>query len=268
MTLDDEDTEPTQGAALLAQLRAQGAFRPAAVVEFGGVTSVGPVRTSNEDRWGHVGSQVFVVADGMGGHDGGEIAADAVVDTVCRSGAPVSRANAHSLIEDANEAVLDAGKSRGVTGLGSTMVVLSFNEGQVLIANVGDSRAYRWREGEIEQLTHDHNVRRQLLDAGVALDALDGSRVRLDALTSYLGTPSSEPREIGLASFSLQVGDRFLACSDGVHGALDAATMAATLALGTCEGAADALVTAAARAGGRDNATAVVIEIGPSEETS
>lgn len=268
VTLDDEDTEPTYGASVLARLRAQGAFRPAVVVEWGAASDRGPVRPENEDRWGHVGDHVFVVADGMGGHEGGELASEAVVDAVCRGGAPVSRANAHTLVEDANEAVLDAGARHGVEGLGSTMALMSFGEGQVLVANVGDSRVYRLRDGEVEQLTEDHNVRRQLLGAGLEPSWVDGVRVRLDALTSYLGTPASETREIGLATFSLQIGDRFLACSDGVHGQLAPSGLAAAMSAGSCADAAQALVDAAIAAGGRDNATAVVVEIGLHEVTS
>lgn len=259
--VDDEDTLPTQDPAMLAELRMAGLLGPLLVSQWFGSSTMGSVRAVNEDRWGHVESDLFVVADGMGGREGGEFAAQAVVDASCRHGRIESSAHADELVADVNEHVVEAGRLHGVHALGSTMVSLSFGDGRLLLISIGDSRVYRRRNNELELLTRDQNVRSDLLDAGVALATLQSSSLRLDALTSYLGRADGEPATAGVTTFSLQPGDRFLACTDGVHGQLRSSDINAALSSGSCEDAVMRLLESADRAGGRDNATAVVIDI-------
>ncbi|MDW3217062.1 MAG: PP2C family serine/threonine-protein phosphatase [Acidimicrobiales bacterium] len=262
---EEEDTLPTNDTAALEELRRLGSMDHFRVASWAGRTSVGHVREQNEDRWHADGETVFAVADGMGGHAGGEVAAQAVVDALSTGDGPPNGEGIDALIGRLNEAVLDAGRRAGVTGLGSTLVMLSLKGRTAMVAGVGDSRVYRLRDGQLEQLTHDHTVRNEFLQAGVPLDASNERGVPLDALTSYLGVPTGRVPAISSASHSLLTGDRFLLCTDGIHGQLTSNEIAGALDLEACDDSAAALISRADLRGGRDNATAVVVDVGTRE---
>lgn len=257
--ISDDDTTPTEEDGLLDQLRHDGILGPFRVADWSGGTDVGTVRARNEDAWDVLDDRLFVVADGIGGHEGGEVAARAAVDNVLAGGDGFTEANASEIAARANTAVRHAGLSAGFETFGTTIVALAAHRHHVVVLGVGDSRAYRIREGELEQLTRDHTVRNELLASGVPLERAQESNIRLDALTSSLGRGDEAP-VVHAASYSVMAGDRFLLCSDGVHGQVSADRIVAAMTKGTCEQAAASLLSAARDGGGRDNATAIVIE--------
>ncbi len=267
MSSDNEDTLRTEDNSVLQRLRAEGAFSAFVVADWAGDSSIGRVRTQNEDRWANIGHELFMVADGMGGHLGGEIAAQALVDHIVGQGRAVVPGDVGNLVAEASSAVVAAGEQQGVSGLGSTLVLLAANGRNALIVSVGDSRVYRWRSQTLEQLTGDHTVRAELLDAGVDLEPYVERGVRLDALTSFMGQCDVDEVAFAAASFGLAVDDRFLICSDGVHGQLQEQEIAKSLELSSCADAVASLLETADAAGGRDNATAIVVEFGLGEES-
>lgn len=256
----DDDTARTADDVLVEQLRQQGILGPFSVSDWSGLTDTGRVRHQNEDRWLGDPEFGFVVADGMGGHEGGSLAADTTCRVAFEHLSDLTEATARDVVQAANSAVLRAGAKSGLDRLGSTLVVLANRRTHVVIVNVGDSRVYRWRDGEVELLTIDHSVRNDLAAAGVGLEAAADANVRLDALTSFIGQRSEFTPTYRAASFSIMSGDRFLLCSDGIHGQLTNVEMADALGTGTCRDVARQLIDGASGAGGTDNATALVVE--------
>lgn len=262
ITTDDEDTQPTDGMTLLEQLRADGVFDRFYVTAWAGDSVVGQVRAHNEDRWVQLDGTVFVVADGMGGHEGGALAAQVTIDELSARRSELVGGVIERAIGAASEQVIIQGGARGITGLGSTVSVLAIRGRHALLANVGDSRIYRWRDGSLEQLTRDHTVRNELLDSGISPGEVSSS-VRLDALTAYVGRADTDDCGVSASSFALHPDDRYLLCSDGVHGQLGEDFMASVLdGYRSCAQVVGSLLDAADEAGGRDNATAIVVDIG------
>ncbi len=258
---NDEDTIPTEEDDLLAQLRAEGILGPFEVSDWAGLTDVGQVRSNNEDRWDHVGANLFVVADGVGGNAGGERAAEIVAHGAVANGSALTESGAPALVAAINAAVVNAGDVEGLPKMAATMVLASLHENHMVIVSVGDSRIYRMRDGELELLTRDHNVKNELLASGVPLEAAKESRIRLDALTSFMGTRSDFAIPANVATHSIMAGDRILLSSDGVHDQVTAEQIRASLGLPKCQHAVEALIATANVAGGKDNATAIVFQL-------
>jgi PPM family protein phosphatase len=228
----------------------------------GSATDVGLRRRLNEDSV-LVAHPVYVVADGMGGHEAGEIASAAVIDAF-RPLAGASRLDTVAVaaaIEEAHAAVRVVAESTQ-KGAGSTLVMAGIVEvggrPHWIIAHIGDSRAYRLRDGALEQLTVDHSLVQELLDSGrLAPEEVEafGSK---NVITRAVGADDSA------ADFALQpivTGDRLILCSDGLHGEVDDDRIAALAAdAPSAQDAADALLAAALAAGGRDNVTVVVVD--------
>lgn len=256
-----DDTAPTEEDGLVDALRAQGILGPFRVADWSAQSDTGHRRERNEDRFRADPAIGVVVADGMGGHAGGALAADVTTHVAFRLLAGLREAAARDLVERANAEVVRAGAEHGYERLGSTLVALAVHRNQVVVVNVGDSRAYRLRDGELELLTRDHSVRAELDAAGIPLAAAESAHVRLDALTAHIGRSEFTP-SYQAASFSVMAGDRFLLCTDGIHGQLTPDAMQQALGAATCAAACAALIEAAAAAGGRDNATAAVFEFG------
>lgn len=258
---DDEDTIPTLDGAALERLRRAGHLEPAEVLEWGAASDVGRVRLVNEDAWGAWGDRLFVVADGMGGHAGGELASRTAVRAVLEAVGPAAGADLPDAVQRASVAVRAAGETAGVRALGTTLVALCFTPGAAELINVGDSRIYRFRADRMDLLTRDHTVRNGLLDAGI--DPADHAQLgaRLGGLTSFVGA-AAERLAVQQVSIAVARGDRYLLCSDGVHRQLPEDALRRLVAAGSCAQAATALVQAAVDAGGRDNATAIVVELG------
>lgn len=255
-----DDTAGTADDEAVDELRRHGIVGPFAVADWAVLSDTGLRRPRNEDRWIADPAVGVVVADGMGGHAAGDVAAEAAARATFADLPGLREPGARDLVRRANAAVARAGAERGVERLGSTFVALAVHHNHVVIVHVGDSRAYRLRDGELEQLTRDHSVRAELEAAGVPLEAATQAHVRLDAVTSYLGHVTEPVPPFRVATFSVMAGDRFLLCSDGVHGSVGPDVILRALGTATCRGACHALIEAANAAGGSDNATAAVIE--------
>lgn len=238
-----------------------------------GKTDIGSVRPGNEDAFFVDGEHgVFLVADGMGGHAAGEVASRMVVEMVgpdmSRSVAQGLRGHeleerATALVREANRAVIERADSEPEKrGMGTTLTLLALvPTGSYCIAQVGDSRAYRLRDGGIEQLTRDHTVVQQQVEQGVLTNDEARMHPLSHVLTRALGTdPDIEPDTF---RGEARPGDLYLLCSDGLSGMLsDARIHEIVSEHGEDPGTAvDALIEAAKSAGGQDNITAVLVKI-------
>ncbi len=227
---------------------------------FAAVTHVGQVRTNNEDAWG-CRHELWVVADGMGGHAGGEVASRLAVDTVLAGldGATRHEATIIGAYGDAHRAVLDAADG-DLAGMGTTLVLAGRDGSDVLVANVGDSRAYLLTGAGLSQLTTDDNEA-ELLSARGAITA-EQARVHPGQyiLTASLGGWNG-PAPVPVVQRLAEPVGRLMLCSDGLNGELDDAQIAAGLLEGTPDQAAHRLVEAAVAAGGRDNVTVLVVDL-------
>ena len=264
LDLDDDDTTPTENAEVLGELSATLAASPLAVVGWATATSRGLRRRVNEDAWGHR-DHVFAVADGMGGRGGGSLAARTAVDRfLARSTGP--SVDWRDVIAGVNDDVLRAGAERGIDRLGTTLLAAAVGGPLVTLVHLGDSRAYRLTQTDrdsarLDVLTHDHNVRSELLAAGLDVREYRERGVALHGLTSFIGL-EHEILRIDVLAVPVRSGDRLLLCTDGVHHQLDDDQIRQAMASPTCRRAADRLVELADQVGGRDNATALVLQLG------
>ncbi|MET0325047.1 MAG: protein phosphatase 2C domain-containing protein, partial [Ilumatobacteraceae bacterium] len=250
--LDDDDTTPTENADVLSELSAALAASPLAGVEWAAATSRGLRRRVNEDVWGHQG-QIFAVADGMGGRGGGSLAARTAVDRFLARSAGTST-DWRTVIADVNDDVLRAGAERGIERLGTTFLAAAVGGPIVTLVHLGDSRAYRLTHTDrdtdrLDVLTHDHNVRSELLAAGLNVREYHDRGVALHGLTSFLGL-EHEVLRIDVLAVPVRSGDRLLLCTDGVHHQLDDDQIRRAMSSSTCRDAADRLVALADQAGG------------------
>ena len=223
-------------------------------------THAGRVRAENEDcGFVAVETGIFAVADGMGGHEAGELASAAIVEALATIGRAVSAADLLARLEDrmlkANAAVRELGRARG-TLVGSTAAVLLVFGRDYACVWSGDSRIYRVRAGSIECLTRDHTEGRDLYDRGVlTADALR-TYARRHVITRAVGVRDTPEMELvqGLAL----PGDVFVVCSDGLTAHLDDPEIAG-FAGAPPQAACEALVALALERGGSDNVTVVVV---------
>ncbi len=235
----------------------------ALIVESGAATHPGTRRVLNEDAY-MASDPVFLVADGMGGHDAGDLASAAVIaEFHPLAGRP------SLLLDDVREALgrareavdslADAGGGRAGTTLSGVVLAAVDGTGYWLALNIGDSRTYRFAGGELEQISVDHSVVQEMVDAG-ELSAHDAAiDRRRNIITRAIGAGSSGDADYWL--FPAERGDRMLVCSDGLSAELsDEAIREILLPHGDPQTTADALVDAAVRAGGRDNVTAIVVD--------
>lgn len=231
----------------------------------GSATDVGRRRSINQDMV-LVSERVFAVADGMGGHQGGEVASLAAVEAL--RDAFRERPTMEGLVEAvraANSAVeTRAQSSADLRNMGTTLtalVLLDDAEDDLLaIANIGDSRAYLLRNGELSQLTDDHSVPQELLRQGQLSEAEAATDPRRNILTRVLGASFGDGPDI--QNLIPYTGDRLLLCSDGLYNEVDDATIARVLR--TVDDPAEAaqnLVDQANAHGGADNISVVVVDV-------
>jgi PPM family protein phosphatase len=238
----------------------------------GVATSVGRVRRVNEDSYLAV-PPIYAVADGMGGHGSGDVASRLAVEALarCVELRPLfTEAVLHALGE-ANQVIVS--RAEPPSRMGTTVAGLAGLEAaggdQLMVFNVGDSRVYRLAADRIVQLTVDHSEVQELVAAGVL--TRDQARIhpRRNIVTRALGSAPTVHSDHWLLPAG--GGDRFLICSDGLSGELPDEVILPLLAVGDPRQAAEALVAAANDAGGRDNVTALVVDIardaGAADET-
>lgn len=239
----------------------------------GAATDVGLVREVNEDAF-LAAPPLFVVADGMGGHEGGDVASAIVVEefeALARRGHDPARAAddvAHTLeaCQRRIEAYADQQRAAGIgpfsAGTTAVVAVVVEREGRPawMVTNVGDSRAYRLHGGALHQVSVDHSVVQDLVESGAITREAAAHHPERHVITRALGgTHRSEPDVFWLP---LEAADRLLLCTDGITDMIsDTEVLDVLEHTPDPVQAADALVAAALRAGGRDNATAVVVDL-------
>jgi serine/threonine protein phosphatase PrpC len=233
-------------------------------LRYGSVTDTGRVRAANEDSL-LVAEPLFAVADGMGGHQGGEVASALALQILGEAHDDPSTSALVQAVRSANQAVFDkAGTSPDLKGMGTTLTALAdvdTSEGKRLgIVNVGDSRLYRARGDRLEQLTEDHSLVASLVRQGRITAEEAESHPQRNILTRALGIDEA----VAVDSWEVEpvAGDRFLICSDGLFNEVDENRMIATLRrFDDPTDAARELVRLANEGGGRDNITAVVVDV-------
>ncbi len=237
-------------------------------VEAASRTDVGRVRESNQDACGSFedprGDRLFVVADGMGGHRGGDVASHMAVEAIaaaCAASDAPPAERLHEAVAAANRAIFErAEREPELAGMGTTVVALLLaREGSAWVAHVGDSRLYRLRAGELESVTADHSLVAELQRQGY-LDEEEAARHprRHELLRSVGCVPEVDP---DVAEIAFAPGDRLLLCTDGLCGYVDADSIARALGEATPELAARTLVDLANAGGGEDNVTVQVVEV-------
>ena len=245
----------------------------------GAATDVGLVREVNEDAF-LAAPPVFAVADGMGGHDGGDVASAIVVEELARLAEegydPRRGAEAvAATLETCRRRIEEYGAGQRADGqpgfsAGTTAVVAMLveddDEPRWLLANLGDSRAYRFDGGRLEQVSTDHSVVQELVDAGAITPDAAARHPERHVITRALGTAGSSEADYFL--LPLPEAERLVLCSDGVSGMIEDDELAGILAAtADPREAADAVLAAALAAGGHDNATVVVVDVvGPASE--
>ena len=226
-------------------------------------TDTGRQRNANEDSL-FLRSPVFVVADGMGGAQAGEVASKAAAESFDRElpTAPPERVLTET-IEAANRTIHErARQDPELTGMGTTTtaMIVDLDSEEVAIGHVGDSRAYRLRAGKLERLTRDHSLVEEMRRKGQLTDAQAEDHPQRSIITRALG-PEPEVK-VDVQTVPAQAGDVFLICSDGLTTMLDDEHIARLLSrASSMETAVRALVDEANRAGGRDNITVVALRL-------
>jgi protein phosphatase len=249
-------------------------------IEMASATHTGMVRAHNEDSIGTDSTiGLAVLADGMGGYNAGEVASGIAValitketrDTVVRippyevdveTGEPMANRILHNVIAKANSSIYQAANSQPqYAGMGTTLVVAMLCDNHISVAHIGDSRLYRLRGGELEQLTRDHSLLQEQIDSGMISKEMARRSQNKNLVTRAVGI---EPEvEADINTFEVTEGDMFLLCSDGLNDMVEdddihltLATLSANLPL-----AASQLVQMANDNGGRDNISVILIRV-------
>lgn len=238
-------------------------MRPGLVVSTGSATHPGLRRALNEDA--HLaGAPVFIVADGMGGHEAGERASATVVAEFARFiGRTALELDdvrfALARARDGVEELSTSGNGRAGTTLSGVVIASVDGMGYWLALNIGDSRTYRLADGELEQISVDHSVVQELIESGELSPEDAVSDRRRNIITRAIGASSTGDADYWM--FPAELGDRILVCSDGLTSELPDDRIREVLhTTPDPQEAADVLVAEAVSAGGRDNITVVVVD--------
>jgi serine/threonine protein phosphatase PrpC len=226
------------------------------------VTDAGRRRRRNEDSY-VLQPPLFAVADGMGGAQAGEIASRIAASVLRDSSPHKGEAAVVALIQEANRRVYEAAASdEARSGMGTTMTAALVEDETVHIGHVGDSRAYRVRDGLLEQLTEDHSLVAELVRSGRLSQEEAEVHPQRSVITRVLGTDPDV--DVDTFSVATRPGDLFMLCSDGLTSMVDDQTILGIVERrrSSLENTAQALVDAANKGGGEDNITVVVFEIG------
>ncbi len=246
-------------------------------IEIFGLTDVGLVRDHNEDSIGeNQGLGLAVLADGMGGHRGGEVASAIAVSTILESldnelknikSGDIDEVSGYRLESIAvNDAVIKANENVFTSsnensryrGMGTTVVVLLFHNEHFTVAHVGDSRLYRYRDGELEQITRDHSLMQELVDRGFYTTDQARDSLNKNLVTRAIG--AEESVEVDVHEDVAHPGDIYLLCSDGLTDMLEDDVIKNTIKDNSedLEIIATELIRLSNEAGGKDNISAVL----------
>lgn len=230
------------------------------------ISDRGCIRELNEDRYlVEPDMGVWVVADGMGGHDAGEVASSAIVERLATIGFASSAPDLRGRFEDrlarANDEIQDISRSRNGAVIGSTVAALIVFERQFACIWAGDSRVYLVRGGRIGQVSRDHTEVQELLDRGVITPEEAATWPRRNVITRAVGVTPTVATDIQQGQ--IEPGDIFLLCSDGLTAHVDEHEMEAAVLASPPREACEALIDMTLSRGGTDNVTIVVVHCVP-----
>lgn len=237
------------------------------------VSHVGKIRANNQDS-GYAGHHLFVVADGMGGHAGGDVASAIAVKRIIEADKEYASAqDAEFALQEAllsantvlAETVFDHAE---LTGMGTTVSAIVRVENRIVLAHIGDSRIYRIRDGVLEQVSADHTFVQRLVDSGRITREEAAVHPRRSVLMRVLGDVDSSP-EIDTATLDTLSGDRWLLCSDGLSSYVSDDKIESILdTTASPRDAANRLVRESLDAGAPDNVTVILVDIGDDDDSS
>jgi protein phosphatase len=239
----------------------------------------GRARSNNEDSVAiDEATSLAVLADGMGGYNAGEVASNMatsfikselgrwLAEAASRASDVEVRRAMDICVDNANRAIFNAANANPqYAGMGTTLVVAVFREGQLRLGHVGDSRAYRWRGGQLSQITRDHSLLQEQIDAGLITPEQAAFSANKNLVTRAVGVEDTVLLETHL--HEMHPGDIYLMCSDGLSDMLDDAMISRLLQThDSLSAAGDALIAAANEAGGKDNIAVILVRVagGPS----
>lgn len=240
-------------------------------LEFFGATDTGRARSNNEDSVAiEESASLAVLADGMGGYNAGEVASGMAANFIkTELGRWLIEASGHATdadvrramdicVDNANRAIFNAANSNPqYAGMGTTLVVAVFRGQRLLLGHVGDSRAYRLRNGHLQQVTRDHSLLQEQIDAGLISQEQAAFSSNKNLVTRAVGVEDTVLLEMHL--HDVQPGDIYLMCSDGLSDMLDDSAIEQLLmSAQTLEEVATGLIAAANDAGGKDNIAVVL----------
>jgi len=244
-------------------------------LEVASLSHIGQVRQRNEDAMGYFEpaepqvldgkGSLFIVADGMGGHRGGEIASQLAVDTILEAYYASGESDPAKALDfafrKANEAIIE--KSRNdvsLYGMGTTCTALVVREDEGFFAHVGDSRAYLFRGNELKQLTEDHSLVGEMVRSGILTDEEARTHPRRNVITRSIGTHEDLAVEFSKAPLPLVDGDVFVLCSDGLTSLVGQGELKTVIASNPPRKTCDVLVDLANEHGGKDNVTVQIVK--------
>jgi protein phosphatase len=247
-------------------------------IELAARTDTGQVRSHNEDFIAINPELGFVIlADGMGGYSAGEVAssiATTVIQEMLEEQMPSHFKEGHSnrnkhlhqlvvqAVDRANGSILEAARNEPqFSGMGTTVVVGVFHQDKVIFAHVGDSRAYRFREGALQQITRDHSLLQEQIDAGLITPEAAQHSPNKNLITRAVGVDYEI--EIEVHDHAVKQGDIYLLCSDGLSDMLTNQEIASVLAnpAMSLDAACEALIASANKHGGKDNISAILAKV-------
>jgi protein phosphatase len=250
-------------------------------VKFVARSEIGHARENNEDKFDFyepdeepllaARGSVYLVCDGMGGHNAGQIASELAAKQFLHAyyhlGGTAQEAARHAILQAHHYIAEMASKIPSRYGMGTTLTALILKQDEGILAHVGDSRCYRLREGVLEQLSRDHTLVAHLVEQGILTPEQARYHPQRNVIRQAVGVADpSEPLEPDIETFALQVGDLYLLCSDGLTDMVDDAEIEAILRDEPPTRAAWRLVDRALANGGRDNITIVLVRIVALEE--
>jgi serine/threonine protein phosphatase PrpC len=245
-------------------------------VKFVARSEIGHARENNEDKFDFyepdeepllaARGSVYLVCDGMGGHNAGQIASELAAKQFLHAyyhlGGTAQEAARHAILQAHHYIAEMASKIPSRYGMGTTLTALILKQDEGILAHVGDSRCYRLREGVFEQLSRDHTLVARLVEQGIITPEQARYHPQRNVIRQAVGVADpSEPLEPDIETFALQAGDLYLLCSDGLTDMVDDAEIEAILRDEPPTRAAWRLVDRALANGGRDNITVVLVRV-------
>ena len=244
-------------------------------LELQAAVDAGRARSNTEDSVAtDPETSLAVLADGMGGYNAGEVASNMATSFICTElGRWLREASAQAsdqdvrramdiCVDNANRAIFNAANSNPqYAGMGTTLVVALFRDGRLLVGHVGDSRAYRLRAGRLQQITRDHSLLQEQIDAGLITPEQAAFSANKNLVTRAVGVEDTVLLETH--QHDVQPGDVYLLCSDGLSDMLDDSTIAQILqSHESLQTLCTSLIEAANDAGGKDNISVILVRVG------